>query len=130
MPPGEEDAWNDPGPALFVQTMHQLHYSLAKQAEPLPHEASHFIYLPNPTAGTKISLSLQPHQIRQRISSFGSPYLGRYAQGPMGQHSPSREYDDEHKKQKVQKLSFFAKRDQEREDHRAKHFGGFDHEEL
>ncbi|KAF8604992.1 hypothetical protein BDV93DRAFT_521882 [Ceratobasidium sp. AG-I] len=55
MPLGEEEAWNDPGPALFVQTMHQLHHSLTKQAEPLPHE---------------------PHQIRQRISSLGSPYHG------------------------------------------------------
>ncbi|CAE6382931.1 unnamed protein product [Rhizoctonia solani] len=40
MPPGEEDAWNDPGPALFVQMMHVLQRKLARVDPPGLNEAS------------------------------------------------------------------------------------------
>ncbi|KAF8686497.1 hypothetical protein RHS04_00195 [Rhizoctonia solani] len=34
MPPGEEEAWNDPGPALFVRTMHALQRNLMRVNPP------------------------------------------------------------------------------------------------
>jgi hypothetical protein len=42
MPPGEEEAWNDPGPALFVQTMHQLQRKLMRTEGPRLNEARSF----------------------------------------------------------------------------------------
>ncbi|CAE6507825.1 unnamed protein product [Rhizoctonia solani] len=40
MPPGEEEAWNDPGPALFVQMMHDLQRKLMRVDPPGLNEAS------------------------------------------------------------------------------------------
>ncbi|KAF8714656.1 hypothetical protein RHS03_00198, partial [Rhizoctonia solani] len=40
MPLGEEEAWNDPGPALFVRTMHALQRNLMRVNPPGLNEAS------------------------------------------------------------------------------------------
>ncbi|KAG9074084.1 hypothetical protein FRC06_010942 [Ceratobasidium sp. 370] len=104
MPPGEEDAWNDPGPALFIKALHQQHQSLSDKQKPLPNE---------------------PRQIRREISIAGSPFLGMFKSKPAGQEGVT-----EQRVQGAQKLSFFAHRDRERAIHQEKDFGGFHHEEL
>ncbi|KAG8744051.1 hypothetical protein FRC10_010940 [Ceratobasidium sp. 414] len=102
MPPGEEDAWNDPGPALFVKAIHQQQQSLSNEQKPLPRE---------------------PRQIRREISIAGSPFLGMFKSKSAGQEGNVAE-------QKAQRLSFFANRDRERVTHQEKDFGGFHHEDL
>ncbi|QRV93194.1 ribonuclease T2 family [Ceratobasidium sp. AG-Ba] len=57
MPPGEENAWNDPGPALFVKAIHQQQEAL--------------LDAPAPLAG-------EPRQIRREVSLPGTPFLGTF----------------------------------------------------
>ncbi|KAG9090618.1 hypothetical protein FRC07_012050 [Ceratobasidium sp. 392] len=105
MPPGEEEAWNDPGPALFIKAIHQEQEALANTPKPLPNE---------------------PHQVRRGILIAGSLFLGTHK-------SKSAEPDADptnQKAEKAQKLTFFAHHDRERVMHQERDFGGFHHEEL
>ncbi|KAG8727941.1 ribonuclease T2-like [Ceratobasidium sp. 428] len=105
MPPGEEDAWNDPGPALFIKAIHQEQEALLNDKWPQPNE---------------------PRQVRRELPITGSLFLGTHKSklaGPDGKSANQMT-------QKIGKLSFFANRDKERVMHQEKDFGGFHHEEL
>ncbi|CEL53549.1 ribonuclease T2, putative [Rhizoctonia solani AG-1 IB] len=106
MPPGEEDAWNDPGPALFVQMMHLLQRNLARADPPGLNE------LP---------------QKWHYLHSYGSPHLGNFVEEP---NMTAKAKDQQ---QRVGTLSFFAQRERRRaddEESRERDHSRWSHEEL
>ncbi|KAL5634029.1 hypothetical protein ACGC1H_006011 [Rhizoctonia solani] len=106
MPPGEEEAWNDPGPALFVQMMHALQRKLMRYDLPGLDEPQKWYYL----------------------HFYGSPHLGNFVED-------STMTKNTKKQQKhIKKLSFFAQRERQRADDERNrerdHTKWVEHEEL
>ncbi|EUC67645.1 hypothetical protein RSOL_521740 [Rhizoctonia solani AG-3 Rhs1AP] len=89
MPPGEEEAWNYPGPALFVQMMHALQRKLMRYDLP----------------------GLDAPQKWYYLHFYGSPHLGNFVE------DSTMTKNAEKQQKHIKKLSFFAQRERQRTDH-------------
>ncbi|KAH7338195.1 hypothetical protein B0J17DRAFT_661327 [Rhizoctonia solani] len=106
MPPGEEEAWNDPGPALFVQMVHTLQRKLMRADPPGLNELT---------------------QKRYYLHFYGSPHLGEFVEEPVMTANVEKQ------QQNIGRLSFFAQRELRRsvDEHRERdHTRWMEHEEL
>ncbi|KAJ1305255.1 hypothetical protein OPQ81_000283 [Rhizoctonia solani] len=103
MPPGEEEAWNNPGPALFVQMIHTLQHKLMRVDPPGLNELSQKWYY---------------------LHTYGSPHLGEFVE------EPALTAGAEKQRQHIGKLSFFAQRERRRAEGEESRGRWIEHEEL